>query len=197
MTLSWRLTTGTVRRFALAMALALVFAVAGCAALRPTGSEEPVDMPALRLPPAALGRSLALHQHLKVETSGQVHRLDVLLEADASQLRLAMLVAGQTAARLEWDGRELKHTSAPWWPAAVSAERVLSDLQLVMWPAPAVRAALPAGWSLQADDRVRVLSREGRAIATVRYEDAQHAELVQHTRGYRLNIVSQPLGNGT
>lgn len=163
----------------------------GCAG-RPPAPDD-AAMPTLRLAPAALGRSLALQQQLVVETAGQVHRLDVLLEADASQLRLALLMAGQTAARLEWDGRELRHTSAAWWPAGVSAERVLSDLQLVLWPAAAVREALPAGWALDADEHSRVLRQAGRSIATVTFGDAHHAELVQHAQGYRLRIVSQPL----
>ena len=180
------------RRLLLGVAL---IAVVGCAGMRPVpGGAASIDMPPLRLSPAALVRSLAQQQQIEVEAAGQLHRIDVLLEADATQLRLALLIAGQTAARLEWDGRELKHTSASWWPAAVSAERVLSDLQLMMWPAQAVREALPAGWSLEAGDRVRVLRHESRPIATVRYEDARHAELVQHAQGYRLRVVSQPLG---
>ena len=174
-------------------------AASGCAGLRtpePDGLRRDGAMPSLRLAPAALGRSLALHQQLVVEAAGETHRLDVLLEADASQLQLALLTAGQTAARLQWDGRELRHTSASWWPRTVSAERVLSDLQLVLWPAHAVCEALPAGWTLEADDGTRVLRLEGRAVATVRYEDALQAELVQHAQGYRLRVVSRPLGDG-
>lgn len=182
-------------------ALALVVAVAapwmvGCASAPLPTANEP-DSPLLRLAPASLGRTLALQQQLTVAARGQTHRLDVILEADADGVRLALMNLGQTVARLEWDGQKLNETRASWWPAAVKGERILSDLQLVLWPAPAISAALPAGWTLDAREEERVLRREGTVVATVNYPSATRAELVNLRDGYRLSIDSRPLGGAT
>lgn len=175
-------------RWALLGGLCLAFA--GCAVFAP--ATPPDDAPLLRLPPHALGRSLALRQHLTVAALGRTQQVDVLLEADAAAVRLALVNFGQTAARLEWDGLNLRETRSPWLPAAVSAERILSDLQLVLWPAEAVRATLPAGWTLQSDDAGRVLRHEGTDVTTVRFVDAARMTLVQHRRAYSLAIESHP-----
>ena len=76
--------------------LALLLA-AGCAT-SPTPTANEPDSPLLRLAPASLGRTLALQQQLTVAARGQTHRLDVILEADADSVRLAMMNLGQTVA---------------------------------------------------------------------------------------------------
>jgi hypothetical protein len=147
----------------------------------------------LRLAPSALERSLALQQQLTVQVGERTDRIDVLLEVDASTVRLALVSLGQTGARLEWDGRELTQTQAAWWPKAVSGERVLSDLQLVLWPAAAVRAALPAGWTLEANAGERLLRQGAETVVSIRYPSASLTELVHWRDGYRIRIDSRPL----
>lgn len=151
------------------------------------------DRPSLRLSPASLATTLALQQQLTVTVGEQAHRLDVLLEADTQAVRLAILSLGQTAARLEWDGVQLTQSRAAWFPQAVTAERILDDLQLMLWPADAIRAALPAGWILTNDAGTRVLSRGGEVVVRVRYESATTSELVHVLAGYRLRVESRVL----
>ncbi len=69
--------------------------------------------PVFRLSPASLGKDLAVQQQLSVTTRGETQRVDVLLEVDATAVRLALVTMGQTAARLEWDGHKLSETRAP------------------------------------------------------------------------------------
>ncbi len=169
--------------------MSLVLAgVAGCA----TPPAAPTR-PLLRLPPAALGRSLALQQQLLVHAGGQSRRIEVLLEADAESVRLALLNLGQTMARLDWDGRNLSQTSAPGWPGAVSGERVLSDLQLALWPADAIAAALPPDWTLEQRGAQRLLRRSGQVAATVDFPTPTRIDLVDLQHGYRIEIESRPL----
>ncbi len=162
-----------------------------CAA--PPGT-SPLDAnrqtPLLRLSPAALGRSLALQQQLVVTAAGQTQRVEVLLEAEPDAVRLAVLNLGQTAARLEWDGQRLQETRAAWWPAAVRGELILSDVQLVWWPADAVRAALPSGWALRETPGTRELVERGEVAAVVRYLSPTEVELDNLRAGYRLGIES-------
>jgi hypothetical protein len=171
-------------------AMAVVLAtLVGCASA-PRGDDT---MPLLRLSPASLGATLALQQQLTVTVRGQTQRLDVLLEADAQAVRLAVVSLGQTAARLDWDGRELTQTRAAWWPQAITAERILADLQLTLWPAQAVSSALPPGWTLASTPGLRVLSHDGRPVVRVRYEGGDTSELEHLLEGYRVRVESRNL----
>lgn len=153
--------------------------------------------PLLRLAPEALGRELFLQQRLTVHAGGRVQSIDVMLEADAEAVRLAVLSLGQTAARLEWDGAELRESQADWWPQAVRGERILNDLQLVLWPEEAIRAVLPAGWTLDAAATQRTLRQAGEAVVSVVYVSASRAELVHERDGYRIVIDSVRAGEGS
>jgi hypothetical protein len=116
------------------MALLIASLMTGCALFK-GGAAKPL----LRLTPASLGRELTAVQRMEVQAAGQSRSLDVALEVDASAVRMAVMQFGQTVARLDWDGQTLTQSLAPGWPSVVSAERVLSDLQLV-WPCPPVGA---------------------------------------------------------
>lgn len=168
---------------------ALLISLVGCATTVPAA---PVS-PRLRLSPASLGTTLALQQQLTVTVGDQTHRLEVLLEADAQAVRVAVLSLGQTAARLEWDGANLIQSRASWWPDAISAERILDDMQLMLWPVESVNAGLPAGWSLASSAALRVLSRDGQAVVRVRYETPNVSELVHLRQGYRVRVESRVL----
>ncbi|SPS01222.1 DUF3261 domain-containing protein [Cupriavidus taiwanensis] len=181
-----------------ALALAAVLA-AGCAS---PGAVAQRTAPAaaatalLRLPPAALQRELKLQQHITVEftVQGRTERRELLalLEADAARTRLAAIGGGQVLARLDWDGTTLQVSRAPWAPAELQPERILSDLQLALWPAAAIRAALPEGWSFDATPALRQLRQGGEAVAEIRFPDAATTLFVQHRDGYRLTIRNLP-----
>ena len=148
------------------------------------------NTPMLRLPPAALGRTLALHQQLVVESHGQVQRVEILLEADDVDVRLALLSLGQTVATLSWDGHHFRETQAAIWPASVRAARVLSDLQLVWWPVDAVREVLPVGWILRDGPLGRELAYGAEVVTLVRHLSPTVVELHNLRERYRLLIES-------
>ena len=173
------------------IAVALLL-LAGCATT-PARAPEDGAMPALRLAPAALGRELALQQRLSFEHGERRDSVDALVEVDASSLRLVMHAQGQVALRLTWDGTVLDQQRADWLPAALSAERVLDDLQLVYWPAAAINAALPAGWHLREHAGQRELMHHDEVVATVSFPDPTRARLRQHRQDYLLDIQSAPV----
>ncbi|WP_411883744.1 DUF3261 domain-containing protein [Polaromonas sp. YR568] len=160
--------------------------LSACAAMPSTSPASAT--PLLRLAPSSLGRELAVVQQLEVNAAGQTRSLDVAFEADAQSVRMAFMQLGQTIARLEWDGRQLAQSLAPGWPKVVSAERVLSDLQLVWWPAGAVRAGLAPGWQLVESPQTRELLHEGRVVTSVRKLAPDHVELTQHAEGYTVQV---------
>ncbi|MGH6649219.1 DUF3261 domain-containing protein [Aquabacterium sp.] len=170
----------------LAVLAAMTLLLAACAWLR----GEPAA-PLFRLTPASLGRELTVVQRMDVAVAGQHRSLDVALEVDPDAVRLAVMQLGQTIARLDWDGRTLSQTLAPGWPKVVSAERVLSDLQMVWWPADTLRAALPPGWRLFETARGRTFFREDNPVVTVRLVEPGHIELIQGAEGYTVQLHSQ------
>jgi hypothetical protein len=168
--------------------LAAALSVAGCAGV-PAAREEPFT---LRLSPASLGGDLALQQRVTVTAMGRSQQMDVAVEADAQTVRFAVLDLGQTVARLEWDGHDMKETRPAGWPAVVTGQRVLGDLQMVYWPAEAIRAALPQGWSLQADEQGRTVRSLKDIVMRVRYPSPGTAELENIPGGYSLRMDRWP-----
>ena len=171
-------------------AATLALALAGCATPAP-----PRETPQLRLAPALLGRALNLQQHLTLQAPGRDQQLDVLLEADATHVQMGVMAMGQVAARLDWDGTTLAESKAPWWPEAVSGARILSDLQLTLWPVPAIQAALPAGWHLAEDGNVRTLTQDGEIVTVITRTSPLLVELDERRAHFRLKIESRELGN--
>lgn len=151
---------------------------------------QAVDMPLLALAPAALGRELAVQQRLHFAFGAQQRDLEALLEVDADEVRLAVQALGQAGVRLSWDGRTLQQQRAPWLPPQVRGERVLSDLQFTLWPAEAIRAALPAPWTLEAANGERRLLRDGHAWLVVLDQGEGRYRLDNRAEGYTLQIES-------
>jgi len=174
--------------------LAASMLLAACAAAPPAPSSPELR---LALSPASAGRTLALAQSLEAEVGGRRIGVEALLEVDAAHVRLALLQFGRPVARLDWDGVTLHEEREPGVPAQLQAARILSELQMVQWPADAIRAALPPGWTLTETGsgvtRERLLSERGTPLMRVRYPAEDQAELEHLRDGYRLRIVSRPL----
>ena len=174
-------------------AAALAGALGACASAPPRAA--PRETPQLRLAPALLGHPLNLQQHLTLQAPGRDQQLDVLLEADARHVQLAVVAMGQVAARLAWDGTTLEEERAPWWPQAVSGSRILSDLQLTLWPVAAIQAALPAGWTLAESGNVRTLSQDGEVVTVITHTAPAVVELDQRREHFKLKIESRASGD--
>lgn len=183
------------RLIAAAALAALAGTLGACASAPPRAMAR--ETPQLRLAPALLGHALNLQQHLTLQSPGHDQQLDVLLEADARHVQLGLVALGQVAARLEWDGTTLAEERAPWWPQAVSGARILSDLQLTLWPVAAIQAALPAGWTLAESGNVRTLSQDGDVVTVVTRTAPSVVELDQRREHFKLKIESRPSGDST
>ncbi len=173
-------------------AAAAALVLAGCATAPAPAAHA---TPQLRLAPALLGRPLNLQQHLTLHAPGRDQQLDVLLEADARHVRMGLLAMGQVAARLDWDGTTLTESKASWWPQEVSGSRILSDLQLTLWPVDAIQAALPAGWRLVEDGNVRTLTQDGQVVTVITRLGPLLALFDQRREHFQLKIESRDLGD--
>ena len=148
----------------------------------------------LRLSPASLGRELQLSQRITVVRGEERRSFDAQLEVDASAVRIAAVAMGQTIASLSFDGKSLEQRVTSHVPPAVTAARILSDVQLAWWPADAIRQGLPAGFSLEEEGGTRSLLDHGALFAQVSYEGTPPAwtrvRLTQVRFGYLLEIES-------
>lgn len=169
----------------------LALLVASCVT---TPKPPPAPEFGLRLSPASLGRELSLSQRITVVRGDDRKSFDAQLEADAASVRVAAVAMGHTVAQLSWDGKSLEKKVSTHVPPAVTAERILSDVQLAWWPAEAIRAGLPAGYTLEETPTSRVVTEQGAPFASVTYEGTAPAwkfvRLTQQRYGYVLEIES-------
>lgn len=179
------------RLIMLLLATTLLAACAGAPARPPSGPAKTDKTPSLRLTPAALGREMALQQRLDFLHGESRESIEAMVEVDSGSVRVVMHAQGQVALRLDWDGHTLDQTRAEWLPPVLDGERVLDDLQLVYWPAAAIRERLPAGWHLVDTPGSRRLLQDGEIVATVVYVATHHARLRRQT--YALDIHSVPV----
>ncbi|HEY5801663.1 MAG TPA: DUF3261 domain-containing protein [Burkholderiaceae bacterium] len=169
-----------------ALLMTLLLALAGCA----TQAPAPARL-GLRLSPATLGTAIAVEQHLRVEREGKTDELDAALEVDAARLQLVGLAFGQRVLTVAYDGKELISWRHFMLPAQVRAEDVLEDIQLTLWPVEAVRAALPAGWTIDEQPLRRTVWRDGELVAEIRYSDSVRWKgiVVLDNRRYRYKLT--------
>jgi hypothetical protein len=123
----------------------------------------------LRLPPAALGTSISLQQHLVVERGEHTDVLDAALEIDAEHISLVGLAMGQRVLSFNYDGIAFQSWRHPLLPAQVRNEDVLEDIQLTYWPADAIREALPEGWRIEEGGLTRTLFEGDAPVEIITY----------------------------
>jgi hypothetical protein len=114
---------------------------AGCALWRPA---PPPDFPLL--PPASLGHSLQLEQILHAAHGTRSFTLQSFVSITPERIAVSGFTAlGQPVFVVEYDGRDLRAESAG--PETLPPQRLLADLQLALWPLPALQAAAAAAGS--------------------------------------------------
>ncbi|WP_338765270.1 DUF3261 domain-containing protein [Massilia sp. METH4] len=143
---------------------ALLATLAGCASAPP-----PPARLGLRLAPAALGESISVQQHLKVEREGRTDDLDVALQVEPDAVDVVGLAFGQRVLSLHYDGKDMKEWRHVMLPRQVRAEDVLEDMQLTLWPVDAVARALPPGWRIAEEGLRRTLYLDEQPIMRIAY----------------------------
>ena len=151
-------------RQGLHLAVLAIFALlAGCA------TTPPQARLGLKLPPAALGASISVQQHLKVEREGRTDDLDVALQVEPDAIDVVGLAFGQRVLTMRYDGKELTSWRHMMLPSQVRPEDVLEDMQLTLWPAESIATALPAGWRIAEQGVTRTLYLENEPIMRIVY----------------------------
>jgi hypothetical protein len=169
-----------------------VLQAGGCATL----DGQPEARLRLMLAPDTLGESISVQQSLRVERDGRIDHLDVALEVDPKRLQLIGLAFGQRVLRLNYDGHTLQTWRHHLLPSQVHAADILEDVQLTLWPAAAIRPALPQGWRIEESGLHRTLLLDDKAVMLIEYSDQTRwngkVELLNLRYHYRLIIHSAP-----
>ena len=167
-----------------------------CASISTSKTGLPEARLGLMLAPGALEASFNVQQHLKVERNGKIDELDAALEVEPGHLELVGLAFGQRVLSLSYDGQQLKSWRHVMLPAQVKAEDVLEDMQLCLWPLPAIAKALPPGWRMEEQGLHRKLYLHDQLVMTIDYTALPRwsgtVTLNNLRYSYRLTIQSAP-----
>jgi hypothetical protein len=171
-------------RVALVLAVGLL---AGCA------TAPPQARLGLKLPPAALGESISVQQHLKVERAGRVDDLDVALQVEPDAIDVVGLAFGQRVLTMRYDGKELTSWRHFMLPAQVRPDDILEDMQLTLWPAEAIAAALPVGWRVADAGDTRTVYLADEPIMRIAYSGSLRwsGTVVLENLRYRYKLTIQ------
>ena len=152
----------------------------------------------LQLPPVTFGGMISLHQQLIVERDGLSSELEAALEIDPQRIDLVAITLHQRVLSLHFDGRALQSWRHPALPAELRAEDVLEDLQLTLWPAEIIAAALPAGWRIEENGLRRILRQGGQPVSEIDYSGTPRwlGTIVMNNLRYRYRLTIQSVATG-
>ena len=94
---------------------------------------------------------------------------------------------------MAWDGLQWDTQLSRHWPAQLTPEQVLSDLQLAFWPTPVVQqavAAMGAPWQLESSATGRRLLRDGKEYVRVQFVESSAVEIVYPQGPFTLRVES-------
>jgi hypothetical protein len=179
------------------LSLAVLGLLVNCATIKTPSEAGGSDDLVLKMAPRSLERDLVLSQHLTVTYENTVRELDAQLEVDAEHIGLVALFMGQPVATLNFDGQRFAQEKSHLVPAVISAERILTDVQLAFWPAEKIVQALPLGFVLLSAPRERQLLKGGLLQKRLAYAEGgtpaaqwRHISIVSVKPAYQLDIES-------
>jgi hypothetical protein len=161
--------------------------LSACATVRDASTAAAEHWPLLA--PATLGASVTVSQRLRAMHGEREMSIECAVDVDAGRILLVgLLPAGPRLFTASFDGTRIDAQSSRALPAALSAERMLNDLQLAFWPLAALeRAFAGTGWRVtEPDPRTRRLLRGGSLVAEVHYAGADP----WHGRVWLANFVA-------
>jgi hypothetical protein len=145
----------------------------------------------LTLSPASFGRTLSLQQQVHIAAAGHTVDLDAALDITARKVTLVGLMLGQRVLTLTYSDGTICEWRHPKLPAEVHGADILTDLEVSLWPAETVRAALPLGWTLTESANQRVLAQDSHPVELIAYDGPIRwiGQLTLHNVRYDYQLV--------
>jgi len=142
-----------------------------------------------------IGPSRRVVQQITALWPGRKETFLCVLELDKQRIAMAGLTNdGFGLFNLTYDGKTIVSDKSPLLPDSVAPELIITDLQLVYWPATVLKKNLHGSlWRLEVDTSQRQLYYQGNKTVEVNYllPDAiwaKSVELINHRHNYRLLI---------
>jgi hypothetical protein len=152
------------------------------------------------LHPATLGGERQVQQVVRAAFGARESVLQCVVTVHAEGLAVVCLTAaGLRAFSVSWDGDEWSVQTAPMLPGQWRPQALVADLQLALWPLPALQSVYSdSGWTVtEPGGGVRRLRHGGELVAEVHYADQDpwggRFWLANFRHGYALAVESQPL----
>jgi hypothetical protein len=123
-------------------------------------------LPLLKIPPATLGAK-TVEQRLTIVWPGKQRTLEMVLDIGADTLSVVSLAFGARLFSFDYDGRKITETQP--LPGGLSATRITNDLLLAYAPLDALRAALPAGWTIHEEQGRRQVFLDEKLNISIHY----------------------------
>ena len=150
------------------------------------------DVPLLS--PSAYGRSVQIRQIITITSENIEHVVQALLFITTERLHVALLSAeGQRLATIHYNGQSLELETIPETIHTLSARRIVTQLQLVLWPTRAWEKNLSGtGWQIVSSNDKRQLLFQEHPEITVHYKDAAQTTttLVDYKYSYHITITT-------
>ncbi|MGL6259490.1 DUF3261 domain-containing protein [Vibrio sp. WXL210] len=149
--------------------------LSGCSSLHvePEGSSDS----SVLLSPATFNGQLYAQQLMSVDYDNQQHRLRMILEINPDKVTLVGLSGFSVPVfNIAWDGLALSSRSnLPADAEVLSAQRVIEDVMLALWPTSALDPLLTSkGWSLELDGvQRRFVDINHQPVMSIDYSDHQ------------------------
>lgn len=124
-----------------------------------------------RPPAATFGEYRHIERDLEIRVNERIHAARGVLVLTPDSTRITITDRrGRLMVEMYYGQGRLNVKRTPYLPPEISADDLIADLQLALWPLERLRAGLTPGWTLAADDEGRILRFNGATEARVDYQ---------------------------
>jgi len=148
-------------------------------------------LPLLKISPATLGVR-TVEQRSVITWPGEQRTLETVLDIHDDTMTVIGLAFGARLFSFDYDGKKIVETQS--LPGGLYATRMMNDLLLTYTPFDALRAALPANWTVHEEEGVRQVFLDGALNISIHYAEGSkwqgRAVFDNHALHYQLTLDS-------
>jgi len=146
-------------------------------------------LPLLKISPAMFG-TRTIEQRSVLVWSGKQKTLEMVLDIQDGTMTVVGLAFGARLFSFDYDGKKIVETQP--LPSSLSAARIMNDLLLIYTPLDALRAALPANWTVHEKIGERQVFFDGTLNISIHYVEGSRWQgrtvLENHALRYQLTL---------
>lgn len=152
-----------------------------------------------RPPAATFGEYREIGRGLEIRVGERIHYAYARLSLTPESTLITVTdEEGRLMVEMHYGQGRLNVKRTPYLPPEVSADDLIADLQLALWPLERLRAGLTPGWTLAADNEGRILRFNGATESRVDYqsEDPSSRPLPVYNARHDYLLILSPADPG-